>query len=43
MNSEEYDIKNAKVYFMGSKGYLYVIYAYGNKEFTSEMNIVIIK
>lgn len=43
VNSEEYDIKNAKVYYMGSKGYLYVIYAYGNKEFTSEMNIVIIK
>lgn len=43
VNSEEYDIKNAKVYFMGTKGYLYVIYAYGNKELTSEMNIVIIK
>lgn len=43
VNSEEYDIKNAKVYYIGSKGYLYVIYAYGNKEFTSEMNIVVIK
>ena len=42
-NSEEYKIENAKQFFQGKNGYLYVVYPYGNKEFTSEMDIVIIR
>ena len=28
---------------LGKDGYLYIIYPYGNKEFTSQMDIVIFK
>ena len=42
-NSEEYKIENAKKFFMGQNGYLYVLYPYGNKEYTSEMDIVIFR
>ena len=42
-NSEEYKIENAKQFFQGQNGYLYVLYPYGNKEFTSEIDIVIIR
>ncbi len=41
--SDTYKIENAKEFFLGDKGYLYIIYPYGNKEYTSEMDIVIIK
>ena len=43
VDSEEYKIQNAKVFFIGENGYLYIIYPYGNKELTSEMDIIIIK
>lgn len=43
VQSDVYSIKNAKTYFVGLNGYLYVIYAYGNNEFTSEMDIAIFK
>lgn len=42
-NSDEYKIENAQNFFIGEKGYLYIIYPYGNKEFTSEMDIVVFK
>ena len=42
-NSEEYKIENATKYFIGQNGYLYVVYPYGNKEFTSEMDLVIFR
>ena len=42
-NGEEYKLENAKQFFQGQNGYLYVVYPYGNKEFTSEMDIVIIR
>lgn len=42
-NGEEYKLENAKQFFQGQNGYLYVLYPYGNKEFTSEMDIVIIR
>ena len=42
-NSSEYKLENAKNYYMGTKGYLFIIYPYGNKELTSEMDIVIIR
>lgn len=42
-NSDEYKVENAQNFFIGEKGYLYIIYPYGNKEFTSEMDIVVLK
>ncbi len=42
-NSDTYKIKNAKEFFIGQDGYVYIIYPYGNDEFTSEMDIVIFR
>ena len=36
-----YAIENTLNFFLGNDNYLYVIYAYGNSNFTSEMDIVI--
>ena len=35
-----YLVKNAKTYFMGENGAVYLIYAYGNNDVTSEMDII---
>ena len=40
-NSDTYKIENAKEFFLGEKGYLYVVYPYGNDELTSEMDVMI--
>lgn len=40
-NSDMYDVKNTKEYFLGMDEDLYVIYPYGNTDSTSEMDIVI--
>ena len=42
-DSDEYKLENAKNFFIGEKGYLFIIYPYGNNEATSEMDIVIIR
>ena len=42
-DSEEYKIQNADQFFIGEKGYLYLVYPYGNKEFTSEMDLIIFR
>lgn len=39
--SDIYDVKNSDQYFLGKDGHVYVIYAYGNDDFTSEMDLVI--
>lgn len=39
--SNIYDINNSSQYFLGKDGNIYVIYAYGNDDFTSEMDLVI--
>jgi len=38
---EEYKIENTTVFFLGDKNVLYIIYAYGNKEFTSQRDLVL--
>ena len=38
--SDIYTVDNAGAYFLGPNGELYIIYAYGNGEFTSKMDIV---
>ena len=42
-NKDEFKIENATEYFLGENGYLYVVYPYGNNEFTSELDVVIFK
>lgn len=40
LTSDIYTVDNAGAYFLGPNGELYIIYAYGNGEFTSKMDIV---
>lgn len=40
LESNIYTVENASSYFLGSNGELYIVYAYGNSEFTSKMDIV---
>ena len=40
LTSDIYSVDNAGAYFLGPNGNLYIVYAYGNSEFTSEMDIV---
>ena len=39
--SEIYKVENSNNYFLTDDGYVYVVYAYGNEEYTNEMDIVI--
>lgn len=42
IDSDMYKFENADTFFLGYDGALYIIYAYGNTEFTSEMDIIVI-
>ena len=39
--SDMYNIDNAGAYFLGPNQQLYILYPYGNSEFTSEMDIIL--
>ncbi len=41
LKSERYDIKNANVYFLTDDGHVYIVYPYGNEDYTNERDIVI--
>lgn len=41
LTSDIYTVDNAGAYFLGPNGELYIVYAYGNGEFTSKMDIVL--
>lgn len=41
LNSNIYEVDNSGIFFLGPNSELYVIYAYGNQNFTSEMDIVV--
>ena len=43
INSDMYSIANSNNYFLGKNGAIYIIYAYGNTNYTSEKDIAIIK
>lgn len=43
VNSDTYKIQNAEQFLLGENGYLYIVYPYGNTEFTSEMDVIIFK
>lgn len=40
INSDIYQIDNITTFFLGPDGKLYVVFAYGNNNFTSEMDII---
>ena len=41
LNSDIYKVENTSSYFLTDDGYVYIIYAYGNNDYTNEMDIVI--
>ena len=41
LTSDIYTVDNAGAYFLGPNQELYIVYAYGNGEFTSKMDIVL--
>lgn len=40
-NDEIYKIENTSKFFLGKNNYLYLVYAYGNKNYTSEIDLII--
>lgn len=40
INSQIYTVENSNNYFLGPNGTIYIIYAYGNSNFTSEKDVV---
>ena len=41
LSSEIYKAENTDTFFLTQDGYVYIVYAYGNKDYTNEMDIVI--
>ena len=41
LNSHMYKVENATSYFLTDDGYVYVLYPYGNNDYTNEMDVVI--
>lgn len=41
LNSDIYKVESANVYFLTDDGYVYIVYPYGNNDYTNEMDIVI--
>ena len=41
LSSNMYTVDNSGTFFLGNNENLYIIYAYGNQNFTSEMDIVL--
>lgn len=41
LSSDMYDIQNATNFILGKDNHLYIIYAYGNTNFTDEMDVVV--
>lgn len=41
LKSEIYKIENTQNFFLTQDGYVYIVYAYGNNDYTNEMDIII--
>ena len=41
LSNNMYQLTNISTFFMGANGELYIIFAYGNQNFTSEMDVVL--
>lgn len=42
IDNDMYKVENTSTFYIGEDGTLYIIYAYGNNEITSEMDIIVI-
>lgn len=42
LNDEMYKVENTKVFFLGEGKSIYILYPYGNSNYTTEMNLVVI-
>ena len=42
LDNQMYNVENVTNFFIGEQGKVYIIYAYGNKNYTSELDLVII-
>lgn len=43
VNNEMYKIEKSNNYYLGTDGGIYIIYAYGNEEYTTENDVIYIK
>ena len=41
VNSDIYKVENTQTFFLGKNNYLYLVYAYGNNDYTSEIDLII--
>lgn len=41
LSSDIYKVENVTTYFLTQDGYVYIVYAYGNNDYTNEMDIII--
>lgn len=41
LSSDIYKVENATTFFLTQEGYVYVVYAYGNNDYTNEMDVII--
>ena len=41
LSSNMYKVENTDTFFLTQDGYVYIIYAYGNKDYTNEMDLII--
>ena len=41
LQSEIYKLENTQNFFLTQDGYIYIVYAYGNNDYTNEMDIII--
>ena len=41
LKSDMYKVENTENYFLTQDGYVYVVYSYGNKEYTNVVDIII--
>lgn len=41
LESSMYKVENSEVYFLTDDGYVYIVYPYGNGDYTNEMDVVI--
>ena len=42
LESDMYKLENVDTFYIGKDGKLYIVFAYGNTGFTSEMDIIVI-
>ncbi len=41
LDSDMYKLENANTFFLTQDGYIYLVYAYGNNDYTNEMDLII--